>query len=108
NDGTLTTTPAYNPTNGFIYNGFNGVPDNLSNKHENYISPSVGFAWDMYGTGRSSLRGGYAINYLKSVSNSHCKTPCVRLPAVTQIELTNPRFKNPLNGQATGLTAVSA
>ena len=99
--GALVLTPNYNPVNGLIYNGLNGVPLNLSNAHKNYISPSVGFAWDIYGNGRVSIRGGYAINYLKSGSSSDCQDSCIGQPAVTQINLTGANFPNPLNGQTT-------
>ena len=99
--GALVLTPNYNPVNGLIYNGLNGVPLNLSNAHKNYISPSVGFAWDIYGNGRVSIRGGYAINYLKSGSSSDCQDSCIGQPAVTQINLTGSNFPNPLNGQTT-------
>ena len=106
-DGSLTVTPNYNPVNGLIYNGLNGVPYNLSSAHASYFSPSVGFAWDIYGNGRISIRGGYAVNYLKSGSSSDCQNNCIGLPAVSEIELTDASFPNPLNGQTTIPTAVS-
>jgi hypothetical protein len=104
-DGSLTLTPGYNPTNGMIYNGFKGVPYNLSNAHQNYVSPSVGFAYDFFGDGRVSLRGGYAINYLKSGSSSDCQSNCIGLPAVSEVELTDASFPDPLNGLAAVPTA---
>ena len=54
-----------------------------------------------YGNGRVSIRGGYAINYLKSGSSSDCQDSCIGQPAVTQINLTGSNFPNPLNGQTT-------
>jgi hypothetical protein len=104
-DGSLTLTPGYNPTNGLIYNGYSGVPYNLSSAHSSYFSPSVGFAYDFFGDGRVSLRGGYAINYLKSGSSSDCQANCIGLPAVSEIELTDANFPNPLNGQTAVPTA---
>lgn len=104
-DGSLTLTPGYNPVNGLIYNGYNGVPYNLSGAHENYVSPSVGFAYDFFGDGRVSLRGGYSINYLKSGSSSDCQSNCIGLPVVSEIELTDASFPNPLNGQSAVPTA---
>ncbi|HZL29130.1 MAG TPA: carboxypeptidase regulatory-like domain-containing protein [Acidobacteriaceae bacterium] len=106
-DGSLVLTPNYNPLNGLAYNGFSGVPFNMSNAHQNYFSPSAGFAWDMYGDGKSSLRGGFAINYLKSGSSSDCEQNCIGLPAVQQIELSFANFPNPLNGKTTVPTATS-
>ena len=106
-NGSLILNPAYNPLNGLIYNGLSGVPFNLSNAHQNYFSPSVGFAWDIYGNGRISIRGGYSVNYLKSGSSSDCQDSCIGLPAVTQINLTGANFPNPLGGKTTIPTATS-
>jgi hypothetical protein len=106
-DGTLVLNPNYNPLNGLIYNSLSGVAANLSGAHENYFSPSVGFAWDIYGNGRISIRGGYSVNYLKSGSSSDCQANCIGLPAVTQINLTGANFPNPLGGSTTIPTAPS-
>ena len=105
--GALILNPGYNPLNGLIYNGLSGIPSNLSSAHQNYFSPSVGFAWDIYGNGRISLRGGYSVNYLKSGSSSDCQANCIGLPAVTQINLTGANFPNPLNGATTVPSAPS-
>jgi len=105
--GVITPTSSWNPVNGLVYNGFNGVPYNLSSAHANYVSPSVGFAWDIHGNGQSSLRGGYSINYLKSGSSSDCEANCIGLPVVSEIELSGANFPNPLNGKSSVPTAVS-
>src|SRR5580700_7802368 len=51
--GTITSAAgSYNPINGVIINGQNGVPLNLLiNQHKNYLAPDLGFAWDIFGTG---------------------------------------------------------
>ena len=36
---------------------------NLYNKDLNNFAPSVGFAWDVFGSGKTSVRGGYSIHY---------------------------------------------
>ncbi|MEO8025822.1 MAG: TonB-dependent receptor, partial [Bryobacteraceae bacterium] len=36
---------------------------NLYNKDLNNFAPNVGFAWDVFGTGRTVVRGGYSIHF---------------------------------------------
>src|SRR5947209_5687442 len=60
-NGTITITPNYDPLNGLVFNGVNGVPLNYTNKREWFFLPTVGFAWDPLGTGKMSVRGGFGI-----------------------------------------------
>ena len=69
--GILTPTATSNPLNGLIINGANGVPLNFTNKFQYYWAPSAGFALDMMGDGKTSLRGGYGITYYSNF-NSTC------------------------------------
>lgn len=43
--------------------GVNGVPRSIINTDFNNIAPRVGFSYDLYGNGKSVLRGGYGIFY---------------------------------------------
>lgn len=106
-NGTITLTPSYSATNGLVRNGVNGVPLNWVNNHNWYYSPSAGFAWDVLGDGKTSVRGGYGLTYTRIFTNQDCSFSCIlNPPGVQTVNLVTPNFPNPAGtGSAAALSA---
>jgi hypothetical protein len=59
-----------------------GLPVNFSNAHNWYFGPDAGFAWDVFGNGKTSLRGGFGMSYTRIFTNQDCSFNCIANPPV--------------------------
>lgn len=101
-DGTITPTSNFDPLNGLIFNGQGGFPLNFSSAHQYDWAPSGGFAWDVLGDGKTSLRGGFGMTYTRVPTGTDCSYFCgINYPRVTSLTLVNPTFPNPIGSAQT-------
>ncbi len=83
-DSALPDLTASAPTTGQLY-------DNSSYKN---ISPRAGGAWDVFGDGRTSVRGGYGL-YFNTNSHQNLIVTVTNPPATPRPVIVNPTFPNP-------------
>jgi hypothetical protein len=79
---------------GLVYPGDAGIPRSTYNEDLNNFAPRMGFAWDMLGNGKLSMRGGWGIYYDNPVSELTLQFLGVP-PYGLQTQILYNQYKNP-------------
>ncbi len=98
-----TPNPNYNPFNGIIINNLTagpGSPYGSKVAGEDYkdIAPRLGFAWDPWNDGKTSIRGGYGMFYDSALFGIEEQSIFANPPFVQSANLVNTSLGNPAGG----------
>ncbi len=92
--------------NGMVIAGQNGIPKSLVTSDYDTLEPRAGFSYDLFGNGKTVLRGGTGVFYERLTGNM-ITNPASDPPFANYPGANNVYFSNPSRSWVTGLTAAA-
>ncbi|MDE1177935.1 MAG: carboxypeptidase-like regulatory domain-containing protein [Edaphobacter sp.] len=91
--------PAYSPQNGIIIGGQNSpYGNNIQTTPGKNFAPRFGFTYDVFGDGKTAVRGGFGLYYFSIPGNQFKFAQSQNYPNILNTTISNPSFANPGNG----------